>query len=68
MPPPTGIAADPCLSDLVWHWGSAYAIGHPAPDTWFAQRRDGRGMLRAATPDELLSMIRSDYQVTPVPR
>ncbi len=59
---------DEPLADLVFHWGEAYLIDHPGPDTWLAQRRDDRTVLRAGTPAELLDLIREDYRVRPVAR
>ena len=56
------------LSDLRWHWGGAYLIEHPAPDEWTAQRRDGRGTLRADGPVLLREMITADYTARPAPR
>lgn len=35
------------LGELRHHWGSAYAISHPGPDTWVAQRRDDHATLCA---------------------
>jgi hypothetical protein len=57
---------DAALDSLTWHWGGAYLISHPAPDTWLAVRRDDRETLRAGMPGELLDRIRSDYLRCPV--
>ena len=56
------------LSELRWHWGSAYLIEHPEPDVWLAERRDDRTVLRADSPGELLDRIRADYADRPVSR
>jgi hypothetical protein len=56
------------LAELRWHWSSAYAITHPRLRTWLAERRDTHEVLRAATADELLDLIRDDYADRPVPR
>jgi hypothetical protein len=56
------------LADLRHHWGDAYAISHPAPDAWIAQRRDNRQTLKAAGPEELRVLIVADYTARPVPR
>ena len=56
------------LSELRWHWGSAYLIEHPEPDVWLAQRRDDRSVLRAESAGELLDRIRADYAERPVSR
>jgi hypothetical protein len=56
------------LAELRWHWGSAYAITRPRLRTWLAERRDTREVLRAATADELLELIRDDYTDRPVSR
>lgn len=56
------------LSELRWHWGSAYLIEHPRLRTWLAERRDDRTMLRAESADELLDRIRADYAAHPVSR
>jgi hypothetical protein len=56
------------LGDLRYHYGEAYAITHPAADTWIAQRRDDRTTLRAENPDTLLRLIRDDYLARPVSR
>jgi len=59
---------DEPLGALRWHWGDAYAICHPAPDTWIAQRRDTCETLRAATPEALRHKIIADYAARPVGR
>jgi hypothetical protein len=56
------------LADLRHHYGAAYAVSHPAPDVWTAQRRDTREMLRAADPETLRGLIRDDCARNPVPR
>ncbi len=59
---------DERLDELRWHWGSAYLIGHRAPDVWVAQRRDTRETLIADGPEALRGEIRADYLAHPVPR
>ncbi len=59
-------AAD--LEDLRWHWGEAYVIECFGLCRWVAQRRDGRGTLRADGPVLLREMIAADYEASPVPR
>lgn len=54
------------LKDLRHHWGSAYVIGHPAPDIWIAQRRDNRETLHADDPELLRDKIRADSADRPV--
>jgi hypothetical protein len=61
------VSDDP-LAELRHHWGSAYAICHPGPDVWVAQRRDDRQALRAASPEALREQIRADHAARPVPR
>lgn len=56
------------LEALRWGWGSAYVIYVPGPRIWRADRRDGRGSLRADSSALLAEMIRADYEATPVPR
>lgn len=56
------------LTDLKHHWGSAYAISHPGPDVWLAQRRDTRETLTATTAAELHDKIVADYTARPVKR
>lgn len=56
------------LSDLREHWGDAYVIWRGAPGQWTAERRDGKGTMRAGSAVELLGMIRADYGASPVPR
>jgi len=56
------------LAELRWHYGEAYAIRHPGPDTWLAQRRDDRTVLRSDSAEGLLEKIRADYAERPVPR
>jgi hypothetical protein len=56
------------LEELRWHWGSAYVISSPEPDTWIAQRRDTHETLRTDDPGTLLGLIRADYAARPVPR
>jgi hypothetical protein len=55
------------LEDLRHHWSSAYII-NGFEGRWSAERRDGKGVIRASTPRELLGMIRADYSAAPVPR
>lgn len=59
---------DDDLDDLQWHWSGAYAICHPGPDRWVAQRLDNRETLRAESAHELQEVIRQDYALMPVPR
>ncbi len=59
---------DADLDELRHHWGSAYIIEHPGPDTWVAQRRDSRQTLAAQSPESLLEKIRADYSARPVGR
>ena len=56
------------LAELRHHYGGAYAINDPAPDTWIAQRRDTREVLRAEDPETLWRLIRENYARSPVPR
>jgi hypothetical protein len=55
------------LADLRHHWDTAYRI-NGAPGVWTAERLDGKGVIRAKSPLELLGMIRADYGASPVPR
>jgi hypothetical protein len=59
---------DAQLADLRHHWGGAYVINCHAPERWIAERRDGKGIIRAEDADELRDMIIADYRVVPVPR
>lgn len=59
---------DEPLAALRFHWGEAYIIARPAPDTWIAQRRDTREVLRDSTPLGLRNKIITDYTARPVPR
>ena len=59
---------DPHLTVLQDHYGSAYRMSHPEPDTWLAMRRDDHETLKAQTPFELFDLIRLDYAQRPVPR
>jgi len=56
------------LSELREHWGDAYVIWRSAPGRWEAERRDGKGTVRADSPNLLAEMIRADYGAQPVPR
>lgn len=56
------------LSELRWHWGSAYSITHPEPDLWIAQRKDDHATLRAESAYELRDKILGDYLANPVSR
>jgi len=40
---------DPHLTELQDHYGSAYRLSHPEPDTWLAMRRDDHETLKAQT-------------------
>lgn len=59
---------DEHLDGLRWHWGSAYLIAHPGPDTWVAWRRDDQARLHAEDPVQLRDKIVADYAARPVPR
>ena len=56
------------LDELRWHWGSAYLISFFEPDTWVAQRRDDRSVLRSDSPADLREKIVADYTAHPVSR
>jgi hypothetical protein len=56
------------LTELRHHWGSAYLITCPARGRWIAERRDGKGIIRAEDAGELRDMIVADYRAVPVPR
>ena len=58
---------DPHLTELQDHYGRAYRLSHPEPDTWLAMRRDDHETLKAQTPFELFDLIRH-YAQRPVPR
>lgn len=49
------------LAVLAWHWGDAYIIANPEPDTWLAERRDNHEVLRAEGPGQLRDAILADY-------
>jgi hypothetical protein len=56
------------LDALQWHWGTAYHIGVDDGEWWY-RRRDGKGATETATtPDDLRTMIITDYTAWPVPR
>ncbi len=59
---------DPHLTELQQHYGSAYLLSHPEPDTWLAMRRDDHETLKARTPFQLFDLIRENYAQRPVPR
>jgi hypothetical protein len=59
---------DPHLTELQDHYGSAYRLSHPEPDTWLAVRRDDHEKLKAQNPFELFDLIRQDHAQRPVPR
>ena len=59
---------DPHLTELQDHYGSAYRLSHPEPDTWLAMRRDDHETLNAQSPFELFDLIRQDYAQRPVLR
>jgi hypothetical protein len=63
-----GIEWDEPLNALRWHWGEAYAICHPAYDTWIAERRDNHETLRDQTPMGLRDKIIADYMERKVSR
>ena len=56
------------MSALQWHWGEAYIIANPRPDTWLAVRRDDHQTLRDGTPLGLRDRIIADYAARPVSR
>jgi hypothetical protein len=56
------------LEDLRWHWGEAYVIECFGLGRWLAQRRDGRGTIRADSALLLRDMIVADYMASPVAR
>jgi len=58
---------DPHLTELQDHYGSAYRLSHPEPDTWLAMRRDDHETLKAQTPFELFDLLRQDHPQRPVP-
>jgi hypothetical protein len=60
--------ADEALAQLEHHWGTAYAISHPQPGAWVAQRRDNDATITATDPDTLFAQISADYIAHPVPR
>lgn len=55
------------LASVEWDWGSAYQLGY-RDDQWIAARRDGHGILRAATLTALETAIETDYRHRPVSR
>jgi hypothetical protein len=56
------------LEALMWNWGPAYEIGVDDGEWWY-RRRDGKGGRETASnPDDLHTMIITDYSVYPVPR
>ena len=55
------------LTDLRHHWAGAYVI-NGGNGSWCATRTDTGASLLAATPDDLRSKIRTDYESCPVPR
>jgi hypothetical protein len=56
------------LDALVWNWGTAYEIGVDDGQWWY-RRRDGKGGRETATtPDDLRTMIITEYSIYPVPR
>jgi hypothetical protein len=64
----TAMTEADALKQLAHHWGEAYAITHPAPGRWLAQRRDGQEWITAPDPDVLWARIAADYARQPVPR
>jgi hypothetical protein len=68
VPVTAGRDLDRALAGLRHHWGSAYLIVHPGPDTWIAWRRDDQARLHAEDPEALREQIRADYAARPVPR
>ena len=65
---PVVTGPDEDLAYLAWHWEGAYAVSHPEPGVWLAQRLDDRAVLRAASAGELRDAIIADYTARPVPR
>jgi hypothetical protein len=55
------------LDDLRHHYGEAYKIEYQR-GRWLAARRDDGQLLTADGPEQLLGLIRDDYQKAPVPR
>ena len=56
------------LDALQWNWGQAYEIGVDDGE-WWCRRRDGKGGRETASaPDNLHTMIVTDYGFFPVPR
>ena len=64
-------AEDVDMAYLRHHWGDAYAIVSPGKHRWSARRKDdpqGSALLKARSAEDLLELIRRDYQSRPVPR
>ena len=47
---------DPHLTELQDHYGSAYRLSHPEPDTWLAMGSDDHETLKAETRFELSTL------------
>jgi hypothetical protein len=58
------------LTDLKYHWGTAYDIGWEAGETggWRARRLDNGEVLLKATAADLDFAMLKDYHAKPVPR
>jgi len=48
------------------YWAALYAISHPAPRTWTAERRDGQGTVSVNSASALLDAMCTDYLKCPV--
>ena len=55
------------LRDIREHYGSAYRLNRRGDD-WEAERKDGKGTLRATRSGDLVALIRIDMRDNPVPR
>jgi hypothetical protein len=61
------MCSDRELASLRFHWGSAYDVAYDRGQ-WRAVRQDTGETLTAPTAGELLTLIRENYRVRPVPR
>lgn len=62
------MSTDDELTEIRFHWSSAYLIERIG-ERYVAQRRDKtRGTVSAVTAAELWPLIRADYEAQPVPR
>ena len=55
------------LAHIRFHWGGAYEVCWESGMFWF-RRRDNGAIIQCSTAARLLSEIRADYSVMPVPR